>query len=72
MCQVKGTCGQLLPAPGAGFNEQVLAGIQPPLARRPHWLEVYPPYLQAAPRSQILPLGLGGPGPHTPGDAGGQ
>ena len=57
--------------PGAGFNEQVLAGVQPPLARWLHWLELHPAHLPAAPSSQILPLGLGGPGSHAPGDAGG-
>lgn len=59
MCQVRGACGQLLPVPGAGTNEQVLAGVQPPLARWLHWLKVHPTHLQAAPSSQILPLGLG-------------
>lgn len=59
MCQVRGACGQLLPVPGAGINEQVLAGVQPHLPAGCTWLKVHPAHLQAAPSSQILPLGLG-------------
>lgn len=81
VCQVKGTSGQLFPVPGAGFNGNVLARVQPPLAR---WLRAArgTPCIAAGSSTsaaksvstrQILPLGLRGgqADSQTLGDGGG-
>lgn len=68
VCQVKGTSGQLFPVPGAGFNESILARVQPPLAR---WLRAArgtpciaagssPSAAKSVSTRQILSLGLRG------------